>query len=126
MHVISRSRLVDFWMGHADAEAPLRTWYRIARLADWWHWGDLARSFPSADLVGKLVVFNVGGNRFRLIAYVDYAHKKVFVRSVLTHAQYSKESWKTDPVVLTGNTAPCAGHFRRVPSLRNASCHRPS
>ena len=55
------------------------------------------RSFPSADLVGKLVVFNVGGNRFRLIAYVDYAHKKLFVRSVLTHAQYSKEPWKTDP-----------------------------
>lgn len=78
MHVISRSRLVDFWMELADAEAPLRTWYRIARLTNWRHWGDLVRSFPSADLVGKLVVFNVGGNRFRLMAHVA-------------------ESWKTDP-----------------------------
>jgi len=47
--------------------------------------------------VGRLVVFNVAGNKFRLIAYVDYAHHMVFIRNVLTHANYLEERWKDDP-----------------------------
>ncbi len=65
--------------------------------ADWTSWNDLSRAFPSADLVGRLVVFNVGGNNYRVIARVEFTLHKVFIRHVLTHAEYSTDEWKHDP-----------------------------
>ena len=53
-----------------------------------------ARDFPSADLVGKLTVFNIGGNKVRLIAALHYNRKKVYIRAVLTHAEYNTDTWK--------------------------------
>ena len=97
MRVITRSRLVSFWQRHADAERPLRAWYRLTRAANWAHFGELRKEFGSADPVGRLVTFNVGGNKYRLIAYVDYLYKMVFIRHVLPHAAYSKGDWKNDP-----------------------------
>jgi len=97
MRVITRTRLSEFWLRHPDAERPLRAWYGITRHASWSHFGEVKQDFPSADQVGRLVVFNVAGNKFRLIAYVDYTHHMVFIRNVLTHPNYSKERWKDDP-----------------------------
>lgn len=94
MHVISKSRLREFWADHADAEVPLLRWFRIARHAVWSDFASLRRGFPQADLVGIFVVFNVGGNKFRLIAEVDYQWRKVFIRAVLTHREYDKDAWK--------------------------------
>ncbi|MGI2902303.1 type II toxin-antitoxin system HigB family toxin [Tolypothrix sp. VBCCA 56010] len=53
--------------------------------------------FPSADQVSNLTIFNIGGNNYRLITLVDYNYQKVFIRHVLTHAEYDKEDWKNDP-----------------------------
>jgi mRNA interferase HigB len=97
MHVITRTRLSEFWRRHRDAENPLRAWYRLARAANWSHFADLKQDFPSADQVGRLVVFNVAGNKYRLIAYLDYAHKMMFIREVLTRPDYSRGRWKDDP-----------------------------
>ncbi|NJR74911.1 MAG: type II toxin-antitoxin system HigB family toxin [Scytonema sp. CRU_2_7] len=58
---------------------------------------ELRQLFPSADQVSHLTVFNIGGNNYRLIALVDYKYQKVFIRHVLTHAEYNKEDWKNDP-----------------------------
>lgn len=52
--------------------------------------------FPSADGVENLTVFDIGGNKYRLIALVDYEYQKVFIRAILTHAEYDKEGWKND------------------------------
>jgi mRNA interferase HigB len=97
MHVITRTALVTFWTKHPEAERPLRAWFQITRTAHWSHFAELKSAFRSADQVGRFVVFDIGGNRFRLIAYVDYEYKKLFVRRVLTHAEYGRGDWKNDP-----------------------------
>lgn len=97
MHVITRSALTQFWESHPNAEPALRTWYKLTAQAQWSSFVDVRRTFPSADLVSKFTVFNVGGNNYRLIALVDFTYQKVFIRHVLTHAEYDKEAWKNDP-----------------------------
>lgn len=57
---------------------------------------ELRQIFPSADFVSNFTIFNVGGNNYRLITYVDYEYKIVFVRAVLTHAEYDKDNWKNE------------------------------
>ncbi len=96
MHVISRSRLKQFWQLHADAETPLGVWFKLTSLAEWQNFVELRDVFPSADQVGRLTVFNIGGNKYRLITFVDYTYQKVFIRHVLTHAEYDKGDWKND------------------------------
>lgn len=97
MHVISRTRLAAFWSMHPDAERPLRTWHRLVATGNWAHFMELKRAFPSVDQVGRLTVFDIGGNKYRLVAYLDYQTGKVFVRKVLTHTAYTKGGWKDDP-----------------------------
>ena len=86
-----------FWQRHAQAEAPLRAWYQIAEHATWQSHAELLQTYPSADVVQRLTVFNIGGNDFRLIARVEYERQEIYIRSVLTHAEYDKEDWKNDP-----------------------------
>ena len=97
MRVISRRRLREFWQSHARAEVSLRAWYKVVETASWRDFADLRRTFPGADQVGRLVVFNVGGNRYRLTALVDYEWQKVFVRRAMTHEEYDDGTWKDDP-----------------------------
>jgi mRNA interferase HigB len=94
MHVISKKRLREFWELHGDAEAPLRSWHKAARREDWHSFADVRSRFPHADQVGKLTVFNIGGNKYRLIAAIHYNRAKVYVQHVLTHAEYDRGKWK--------------------------------
>jgi mRNA interferase HigB len=96
MHVITRVRLKEFWEKHPNAETSLRLWYKLTSLAQWQNFVELRQIFPSADQVENLTVFNIGGNNYRLITLVDYEYKKVFIRHVLTHAEYDKQNWKND------------------------------
>jgi mRNA interferase HigB len=96
MHIISRSRLSNYWRTHPDAETSLRSWYKQTNSAKWQNLAELRQNFPSADLVGNLTIFNIKGNSYRLITLVDYKFQKVFIRHVLTHADYDKEGWKND------------------------------
>jgi mRNA interferase HigB len=96
MHIITRSRLVEFWNQHSTAKTGLLLWYKITNAATWQNLVELHEIFPSADLVGNFIVFNIGGNKYRLIALVDYAYQKVFVRAILNHAEYDREDWKRD------------------------------
>lgn len=96
MHIISRKALKTFWEDHPDAEKPLITWYKRTRQAKWQHFADVGRDYPSADQVGELTVFNIGGNKYRLIVRIEYWWQKVFVRDVLTHAEYDKDKWKNE------------------------------
>jgi mRNA interferase HigB len=94
MHVISRKRLNEFAGRHQDAKASLAHWYRLMKQSDFSNFVELRATFPSADQVGKLTVFNIGGNKVRLIAAIHYNRRKVYVRSVLTHAEYDEQGWK--------------------------------
>ncbi|MFB2898505.1 type II toxin-antitoxin system HigB family toxin [Aerosakkonemataceae cyanobacterium BLCC-F50] len=97
MHVITYKRLKEFWEQHPNSQTSLQTWYERTKKVQWETFADLRQVFPSADLVGKLTVFNISGNNYRLIALVDYKYKKVFIRNVLTHAEYDTDNWKNDP-----------------------------
>lgn len=94
MHVISRKKLNEFAHLHPDALPSLAHWYQLIKRNQFMTFEELRASFPSADRVGKLTVFNIGGNRVRLIAAIHYNRQKVFVRSVLTHREYNEERWK--------------------------------
>lgn len=105
MRVISRAKLVDCWEQYPLAESPLTEWFKITRRASWRTFADVRAMFNSADLVGNCVVFDIGGNKFRLIAAIYYQKQKndgdwtlgkVFVRKVLSHAEYDKGKWKDD------------------------------
>ena len=94
MHVISRKKLVEFWLRHPASVSVLRVWFRRVRATKWESFAELRADFPSADQVGRLIVFNVGGNKFRLITAVHFNRGKVFVRHVLTHSEYDQQDWK--------------------------------
>lgn len=94
MHVISRKKLVEFWRRHPKAEQPLKAWFNRAKKAKWMRFGDVLGDYNSADQVGRFVVFNVGGNKYRLITVIHYNRQKVYIRHVLTHQEYDQDDWK--------------------------------
>lgn len=96
MHIITRSRLVEFWEKHPDSKTSLLLWYKLATTAKWKNFVELREVFSSADQVGSFTVFNIGGNKYRLITLIDYTYRKVFIRYILTHAEYDKDDWKND------------------------------
>jgi mRNA interferase HigB len=96
MHVLSEKKLREFWALHPDAEIPLRSWHRVAEQSEWEKFADVREIYPSADQVGKFTVFNVGGNKFRLIVVIHFNRGKLYVRHVLTHEDYDRGAWKRD------------------------------
>ncbi len=96
MHIISRKRLREFWEKHSDSETPLDNWYRIAKSATWQNFAELQETLPSADLVGKCIVFNIGGNKYRLIVKIEFRKQQIYIKFVLTHKEYDKNIWKRD------------------------------
>lgn len=92
MRIYSRSTLIDFWTKHPTAESPLRTWFSIVDNATWEGPADVRSVFGSADFIGSdRVIFNIGGNTFRLIARVAYKpYYCVNVCFIGTHAEYDK------------------------------------
>jgi mRNA interferase HigB len=98
MRVISIKRLREFWEDpqNPGAESPVRAWYQTVRAADWTSFADVRQTYTTADRVGNKVVFDIGGNKYRLIAVIDYEGHKVFIRYVLSHKDYDKGHWKKD------------------------------
>ena len=94
MHVITRRRLLEFSEKYSASGEPLDRWYRIVKHTDFESFVDLRKTFPQADQVGRLIVFDIGGNKYRLITYIVYARKRIFIRNVLTHHEYDKGKWK--------------------------------
>jgi mRNA interferase HigB len=91
MRVIAKRTLREFWTKHAAAEQPLKAWHHEAEAAAWAGPKDIKLRYASASFVGNdRVVFNIAGNKYRLIVAVKYAAQIVFVRFVGTHAEYDK------------------------------------
>jgi len=94
MRIIKRGALEQFWQRHPDAKASLESWYAVVRRANWKTPAELKQVYHSADLVERRTVFNIAGNKYRLVARVNYQTQRVFVLYLLTHAEYDKGAWK--------------------------------
>jgi mRNA interferase HigB len=97
MRVVSKARLREFWErpGRGDAEGPLRAWHShvSSKSVTWESWADVKADFATASIVGSCTVFNIGGNKYRLVARILYVCQKVFVLKVMTHAEYDENRW---------------------------------
>jgi mRNA interferase HigB len=94
MRVIAKLILVEFWTKHPDARHPLEAWHHAMKTAVFENFNDLRTTFASADYVDGLTVFNIGGNKYRLVASIHYDRRKVYIRDILTHGSYDRDGWK--------------------------------
>jgi mRNA interferase HigB len=97
-HVISRKKIREFLETHSELQkaiAALDRWYKTALHGRWGNFSQVRETYSDASAVGKFVVFNVGGNKFRIITIIHYNKSKIFIRHVLTREEYDGEKWKT-------------------------------
>jgi len=94
MRLISRRPLKQFWQRYPDAETGLRHWIKAVESASWKNFADIRQVFGSADQVGKFIVFNIAGNKYRLIVVIHFDRQRCYVRYILTHKEYDLEKWK--------------------------------
>ena len=92
MRLVSNKALVIFAAGHREAEAPLQIWRRIIESSTFANFAELKRTFNTVDKAGDFFVFDIGGNKFRLVAAVHFNRRMVFIRHVFTHKEY--DQWK--------------------------------
>lgn len=93
MHVIALPRLREFWEQHPEAETPLRNWWRVMRAKRYGDAHEVRKDFSTASFLGKhRTVFNIGGNKYRLVVDMRYDLGRVYVRKVLTHEEYDQET----------------------------------
>jgi mRNA interferase HigB len=91
MRIISRKRLREFWQKFPDAEQPLQAWFREASKADWKNPSAIKVMYGSASFVAdNRVVFNIAGNKYRLVVKVNYPYRIMYIRFVGTHRQYDE------------------------------------
>jgi mRNA interferase HigB len=94
MKLISNKALRDFAVDHADAAQPLQDFRRKLEKGSYANFAELRAVFPSVDKVGERCVFNIGGNKYRLVAWVQFGRGRVFVKAVLTHSEHDKGKWR--------------------------------
>lgn len=88
--MISRKALIDFYSIHADAREPLETWYRVCRKAEWLNFNEVRKVYPSADWVGgDRAVFNIKGNKYRLVVRFSFKFKAIQIKWLGSHAEYN-------------------------------------
>jgi mRNA interferase HigB len=94
MHIITRKRLNGFAARYPETLSALEHWYREMKRRNFSSFAELRSVLPTADQVGKVTVFNIGGNKARLVAAMPYNRRRVYIRAVLTHAEYDAGRWK--------------------------------
>ncbi|MGB5712941.1 MAG: type II toxin-antitoxin system HigB family toxin [Waterburya sp.] len=97
MRVISRKILRDYCQSHGSVCDALYDWYRVASKARWQNLTEVQATYKTAEAVGNFTVFNIKGNRYRLIVDIIYEQQRIYIKYVLTHAEYDKNRWKNDP-----------------------------
>jgi len=93
--VVSNSALRIFAALHPHAAEPLQGWRRVIEKNRFGSWAGLNAAFNKIDKVGDLAVFDIGGNKYRLIAYIRFEKQIVYIKAVLTHRDYDKGAWKS-------------------------------
>jgi mRNA interferase HigB len=88
MRIISEKTIRKFWLKNRDAEMAMREWMTAVRQTDWQSFADVRQTFNHADVYKNCTIFDVGGNKYRIIAKINYRKHTVFIRFVLTHDEY--------------------------------------
>ena len=94
MRIISKAAITEFSKKHKDALESLLHWHSVTKPAAWRHLADVRSDFPHADGVDIFTVFNIGGNKYRLVSVIKYRWQIVYIRHILTHAEYDEGRWK--------------------------------
>lgn len=94
MRVIAKRRLFDLAAEYGDCANQVNAWYHIASKAAWHSLSEVRQTYSQADLVGDKTVFNIKGNDYRLIVHIQYKTQTIYIRHLLTHAEYDKGNWK--------------------------------
>lgn len=94
--IISTKALKAFYSVYPDSEKALITWRKTTKSAEWENPAELRGTWGTADFVKNLTIFDICGNKYRLITYIDYGRRKVYIRAVLTHTEYDTGKWKND------------------------------
>jgi mRNA interferase HigB len=95
LHVVSHKAIRNFCEEHPQARTSMDPWYRVAKRATWSSFAGVKPTFNAADFVAPHVVFDLGGNKYRLIAEIHCARRVLFIRRIMTHKEYMKETWKS-------------------------------
>ena len=94
MRIIAKGRLMALATGYGDCLPQVAAWYSIAKAAQWQNLAEVRQTFRSADVVGDKTVFNIKGNDYRLIVHIRYEAGIIYIKDLLTHADYDKGKWK--------------------------------
>lgn len=94
MHVITQSRIWEAKRRYPECASALDGWYRVVKKNQFNNFAEIKKVFNSVDKVGSVFVFDIGGNKLRLIANIHFQRKKIYIRSILTHKEYDKNKWK--------------------------------
>ncbi len=94
MRVISKKPLREFWERHPESKTMLEEWFRKASQTEAPSFPVLRQTFGSADYVDGITIFDVGGNRYRIAAVIHYDKQRLYVRQVMTHAEYDRNVWR--------------------------------
>ena len=94
MRFITNRRLLEFSAAHHDASGPLQAWRKAMESTGFCSFAELREVFGSVDKVGELYVFNIAGNKYRLIAFLRFDRQLCYIKQVLTHTEYDKGVWK--------------------------------
>jgi len=97
MHIISQKKLKEFVLMHPGARTPCDRWYKVFTEMPFDNIMEVKAYFPSVDHVAGVYVFNLGGNNYRLVAKILFKARRVYIRAIMTHAEYSKDRWEEDP-----------------------------
>ena len=96
MHIITKRRIVEAKVTYPQCASALDGWYKIINNNVFNNFSDLKASFNSVDKVGNLYVFDLGGNKLRLIASIHFNRQKIYIRHILTHKEYDKGDWRNE------------------------------
>jgi mRNA interferase HigB len=96
VNVISFRRIREFTSAHRDATTSLKAWFTTVKKSRWQNLVELKQVYPTADLVGRYTVFNIKGNKYRLISRIVYRTQTVFIVVILTHEEYDLGKWKNE------------------------------
>ncbi len=97
MRIITETTLKQAYQKYPDAESGIRAWKKLVKEHKWDCFTDVKNtSLFAPDKVKNLVVFNIGGNKYRLITCIDYRNKKIYIRNFLSHNEYDTNKWQND------------------------------
>ena len=94
MNAISKRSLLEKAAKHPDARVAVQDWFDAASTAEWRNLEDIRQTYPATDMVGMLAIFNIKGNRYRLIVRMVFQYRRFYIKEFLTHAEYNKGAWE--------------------------------